>query len=73
MEQYKEHNLYVNAIAFIHRIKKGPFYEHSSFLYDIHTTVYQWEKVLKGLLKMYEDDVFSKFPVVQHFWFGGVL
>lgn len=73
IETYKLSNLYVNAIAFIHRIKKGPFYEHSSFLYDIHTTVFLWEKVLSGLLKMYEDDVFSKFPVVQHFWFGGVL
>lgn len=73
METYKLSNLYVNAIAFIYRIKRGPFYEHSSFLYDIHTTVYLWEKVLKGLLKMYDDDVFSKFPVVQHFWFGGEL
>jgi serine/threonine-protein phosphatase 2A activator len=69
----KSTNLYVNAIAFIHKIKFGPFNEHSPIIYDIHTSVTLWEKVLKGLLKMYEVEVLGKFPVVQHFWFGEVL
>lgn len=69
---YKGTNLYVNAIAFVFKIKLGPFKEHSPILYDIHTTVYLWAKVLKGLLKMYEVEVFGKFPVVQHFWFGNL-
>lgn len=67
---YKLTNLYVSAIAFIHRIKRGPFNEHSPILYDIHTTVTLWSKVLTGLVKMYEVEVLGKFPVVQHFWFG---
>lgn len=67
---YKLTNLYVSAIAFIHRIKRGPFNEHSPILYDIHTTVTLWAKVLAGLVKMYEVEVLGKFPVVQHFWFG---
>lgn len=67
---YKLTNLYVNGIAFIYKIKSGPFNEHSPILYDIHVTVSLWAKVLQGLLKMYEVEVFGKFPVVQHFWFG---
>lgn len=70
LELYLQSNLYVNAIAFIFKIKSGPFNEHSPILYDIHRSVSLWSKVLSGLLKMYEVEVFGKFPVVQHFWFG---
>lgn len=70
IEDYKESNLYVNAIAFIFKIKLGPFHEHSPILYDIHKTVPLWAKVLSGLLKMYDAEVFNKVPVIQHFWFG---
>lgn len=73
IESYKETNLYVNAIAFIFKIKLGPFHEHSPIIYDIHHSVSLWSKVLSGLLKMYDVEVFGKFPVVQHFWFGSGL
>lgn len=66
-------NLYINAIAFIKKIKIGPFNEHSPILYDIHNSVFLWKKVLSGLIKMYDVEVLGKFPVVQHFWFGNVL
>lgn len=70
LDRYKETNLYVNAISFIHKIKMGPFNEHSPIIYDIHSSVSLWSKVLSGLLKMFEVEVLGKFPVVQHFWFG---
>lgn len=70
---HKLTNLYVNAIAFIFRLKLGPFHEHSPVLYDIHKTVSLWSKVQSGLFKMYDVEVFGKFPVVQHFWFGEKL
>lgn len=73
LQHYRVSNLYVNAIAFIFRIKSGPFNEHSPILYDIHATVVLWSKVLQGLLKMYEVEVLGKVPVVQHFWFGPSL
>lgn len=73
LDLYKTTNLYVNAIAFIFRIKLGPFNEHSPILYDIHRSVSLWSKVLLGLQKMYEVEVFGKFPVVQHFYFGRKL
>lgn len=72
VEKYKNRNLYYNAIAFILSVKSGPFFEHSPILYDI-TGVANWEKIYKGMLKMYDAEVLAKFPVVQHFWFGSAL
>lgn len=73
IEEYCLTNLYINALAFIYKIKSGPFNEHSPIIFDIHNTVSLWKKVLSGLLKMYDVEVLGKFPVVQHFWFGEVL
>lgn len=38
----------------IHKVKYGPFHEHSSQLYSIATGVPNWAKVNSGLFKMYE-------------------
>ncbi|KAL2312761.1 Serine/threonine-protein phosphatase 2A activator [Schizosaccharomyces pombe] len=65
-------NLYFSAIKFINVMKKGPFYEHSPILYDI-TAVPMWSKVNQGLIKMYDVEVLSKYPVVQHFHFGNLF
>lgn len=66
-------NFYINAIAFIFRLKTGPFNEHSPIIFDIHNKVFSWTKVRQGLIKMYMVEVFNKFPVLQHFWCGEVL
>lgn len=63
-------NLYCRTINFIYQVKSGPFSEHSPILYDIAKTVHSWQKVRKGLMKMYYVEVLNKFPVVQHFYFG---
>ncbi len=65
-------NLYYNAISFIKKVKTGPFNEHSPILYEVSASQ-NWEKVTKGMLRMYYGEVLSKFPVVQHFYFGGVF
>jgi serine/threonine-protein phosphatase 2A activator len=70
--QYSTKNLYFNSIAFIFKVKKGPFFEHSPILYDV-SNVKNWTKVVKGMFKMFQVEVVGKFPVVQHFYFGGVL
>lgn len=67
---YKDTNFFCLAIDFILTVKKGPFSEHSPIIYDILHNVRNWSKIEKGLLKMYDDEVLNKFPVVQHFWFG---
>lgn len=65
-------NLYYNAISFIKKVKSGPFNEHSPMLYQVSASK-NWEKIARGMLKMYYGEVLSKFPVVQHFYFGGVF
>lgn len=70
VEKYAHQNLYCQTIDFIYQVKKGPFREHSSMLYDLATTVHTWAKLESGLTKMYMVEVLNKFPVVQHFWFG---
>ncbi|KAK9366268.1 Phosphotyrosyl phosphatase activator [Lipomyces kononenkoae] len=72
VDEQKDANVYFSAIAFIYEVKKGPFFEHSPVLYDI-SGVPSWSKVHTGLLRMYNAEVLGKFPVVQHFGFGGVL
>ena len=47
-------NLYFMAIARVHQVKYGPFFEHSSQLYSIATHVQSWSKVNKGLFEMYQ-------------------
>lgn len=69
---YKDDYLYLDSIAFIYKMKSGPFYEHSPILYDI-SGLSTWEKINSGMLKMYKKEVLGKFPVVQHFLFGKLL
>lgn len=45
------------AISRIYEVKQGPFFEHSSQLYNIATGVQLWSKVNSGLFKMYEVSV----------------
>lgn len=42
-------------------------------LFDISGIKDGWGKINKGLIKMYDAEVLSKFPVVQHFPFGRIL
>ncbi|EXJ93159.1 hypothetical protein A1O3_01716 [Capronia epimyces CBS 606.96] len=73
VEKEKDKNMYFSAIAFIYDIKKGPFWEHSPVLYDISGINGGWGKINKGMIKMFNAEVLSKFPVVQHFLFGSLF
>lgn len=68
-EEFEKKYMFFSAIHFIHKVKKGPFHEHSNQLWNI-SGVESWSKINKGLLKMYKDEVLHKFPVVQHLVFG---
>ncbi|KAL9608881.1 MAG: hypothetical protein Q9167_006301 [Letrouitia subvulpina] len=70
VETERTKNMYFSAIGFIYDVKKGPFWEHSPILYDISGVRAGWAKINKGMIKMFMAEVLSKFPVVQHFYFG---
>ena len=57
------------CIKYISEVKTGPFAEHSNQLWNV-SGVASWDKVYQGLIKMYRAEVLSKFPVIQHVFFG---
>ncbi|ERT00332.1 hypothetical protein HMPREF1624_03703 [Sporothrix schenckii ATCC 58251] len=69
----RESNLYFSAVGFINDVKRGPFWEHSPILYDVSGIQDGWGKINKGMIKMFNAEVLSKFPVVQHFVFGSLF
>ncbi|KAL5334477.1 Phosphotyrosyl phosphate activator protein-domain-containing protein [Aspergillus crustosus] len=73
VERERRDNLYFSAIGFIYDVKRGPFWEHSPMLFDISGIQAGWAKINKGMIKMYNAEVLSKFPVVQHFPFGSLF
>ncbi|KAK7414601.1 Serine/threonine-protein phosphatase 2A activator 1 [Neonectria punicea] len=73
VEDYRQTNMYFSAIGFINDVKTGPFWEHSPILFDISGIRDGWGKINKGMIKMFNAEVLSKFPVVQHFPFGSLF
>jgi serine/threonine-protein phosphatase 2A activator len=73
VEDQRQTNMYFSAIGFINDVKKGPFWEHSPILFDISGIREGWGKINKGMIKMFNAEVLSKFPVVQHFPFGSLF
>ncbi|EHA47123.1 serine/threonine-protein phosphatase 2A activator 1 [Pyricularia oryzae 70-15] len=73
VEVQRELNMYFSAVGFINDVKKGPFWEHSPMLWDVSGIKDGWGKVNKGMIKMFNAEVLSKFPVVQHFPIGSLF
>lgn len=69
----RNHNMFFAAVGFIYDVKTGNFWEHSPMLFDISGVRAGWGKINKGMIKMYNAEVLSKFPVVQHFPFGSLF
>eukprot|EP00743_Colponemidia_sp_Colp-15_P004771 GILK01005138.1.p1 GENE.GILK01005138.1~~GILK01005138.1.p1 ORF type:complete len:350 (-),score=40.18 GILK01005138.1:144-1091(-) len=73
LDTYQADFMYISCIHFIRQVKSSsPFAENSPILNDI-SGVPSWEKVNSGLIKMYQVEVLSKLPVIQHFLFGSLL
>uniref|UniRef100_A0A182P1M0 Serine/threonine-protein phosphatase 2A activator n=1 Tax=Anopheles epiroticus TaxID=199890 RepID=A0A182P1M0_9DIPT len=70
--KYKKELMFVGCIDYIQQVKTGHFAEHSNQLWSI-SAVPQWSKICTGLIKMYQKEVLSKFPVIQHVYFGSIL
>eukprot|EP00798_Chlamydomonas_sp_ICE-L_P018678 gene18678-25197_t len=72
VEMYSDEYLYLACVRFVKQVKKGPFAETSPIINDI-SSVPSWNKVHGGMVKMYQVEVLSKFPIMQHFLFGSLL
>ncbi|KAG5118771.1 hypothetical protein AAZX31_12G083700 [Glycine max] len=72
LENFSNEYMYLAGIAFVKKVKKGVFAEHSPMLDDI-SGVPNWNKVNSGLLKMYKAEVLEKVPIMQHFLFGSII
>ncbi|KAM7252793.1 hypothetical protein ACFE04_025411 [Oxalis oulophora] len=72
LENFSKEYMYISCIAFVKKVKKGAFSEHSPLLDDI-SGVPNWKKVNSGLLKMYKAEVLEKVPIMQHFLFGWLI
>jgi hypothetical protein len=73
LNEYSTEYLYLEGIQFIKILKTGAsFAETSPMLNDI-SHLGDWNRICKGLLKLYEAEVLSKFPVVQHLLFGTIV
>ncbi|KAI0514998.1 phosphotyrosyl phosphatase activator [Xylaria bambusicola] len=73
VDEERKRYMYFSAVGFINDVKKGPFWEHSPILFDISGIKDGWGKINKGMIKMFNAEVLSKFPVVQHFHFGSLF
>nr|CAI5868107.1 unnamed protein product [Callosobruchus analis] len=69
---YAQEYMFFGCIQYINQVKSGPFAEHSNQLWSI-SGVSGWAKINSGLIKMYKVEVLSKFPVVQHVYFGSLF
>ncbi|CAD7079684.1 unnamed protein product [Hermetia illucens] len=72
IQQYKNHYMFISCIDYICQVKTGHFAEHSNQLWSI-SAVQSWSKIHAGLVKMYQKEILSKFPVVQHILFGSLM
>lgn len=72
LENFSKEYMYLACVAYVKKVKKGPFVEHSPMLDDI-SGVANWKKVNSGLLKMYKAEVLEKVPIMQHFLFGSLI
>ena len=71
-EQLKDDYLFFACIQYISEVKTGPFAEHSNQLWNV-SGVPSWNKVFSGLIKMYRAEVISKYPIIQHTYFGSIF
>jgi serine/threonine-protein phosphatase 2A activator len=71
LKEYSDQFLYFACIRYIRQLKQGvPFFESSPMLYDISQTMSTWDKVARGMLRLYQGEVLDKRQVVQHFVFS---
>lgn len=72
INDFRKDYMFISCIDYIQQVKTGHFAEHSNQLWSI-SAVQTWSKISSGLIKMYQKEVLSKFPVIQHVYFGSLF
>ncbi|CRL01314.1 CLUMA_CG014249, isoform A [Clunio marinus] len=72
IEEYRKEFMFIGCIDYILQVKTGHIAEHSNKLWSI-SAVPSWSKICTGLIKMYQKEMLSKFPVIQHVLFGSIF
>lgn len=72
IEEHRKEFMFIGCIDYIQQVKTGHIAEHSNQLWSI-SAVASWSKICTGLIKMYQKEVLSKFPVIQHCLFGSIF
>ena len=65
--------MYMSCIKYIKSVKKGGSFQNYSPTLASIANVPNWKKVSQGLVKMYIDELFKKYVIMQHFYFGSVI
>ncbi|XP_057656005.1 serine/threonine-protein phosphatase 2A activator-like [Diorhabda carinulata] len=72
VDEYAYDYMFLSCVQYINIVKSGQFIQHSYPLWSI-SAVSSWTNINEGLLKMYKDEVLSRFPLVQHIYFGSLF
>lgn len=72
LEGYAQDYMYLASVAFVLHVKKGHLRETSPIISDI-SSIKDWGKINRGMLRMYENEVLGKLPIMQHFLFGSII
>lgn len=72
IDTYRKEFMFIGCIDYIQQVKTGHIAEHSNQLWSI-SAVPSWSKICSGLIKMYQKEVLSKFPAIQHVLFGSIF
>ena len=73
LKLYKDEYIYLDCVDYVKSVKTGASFSHYAPILESITNAKNWEKIAKGLVKMYQDDVLGKIVIIQHFYFGSVL
>ena len=73
LKKNKDEYIYLDCVDYIKSVKTGSCFSEYAPILDSITNAKNWEKIAKGLVRMYEDDVLQKVVIIQHFYFGSVL
>ena len=73
LKTYKNEYIYLDCVDYIKSVKTGTSFGHYAPILESITNAKNWEKIAKGLVRMYQDDVLGKIVIIQHFYFGSVF